>query len=298
MVNILISTYNGEQYIKQQLDSIMNQTFQDFHIYIRDDGSTDATPEIIRKYMRDGEIENRISLCTEENIGFSASFFRLLQWADTGDYWAFCDQDDIWYPDKLTKAVVWMEKNDPQIPLLYHNAFELGNFDLSEITPYTPGEFYYQFYNSITSNLFFGFAITINRTLYEMLIQANPQEIKYHDWFAAMITAAFGKYHLSEQVEAVHRQHKDNASPLFFLKKIPHGIRLLKGDLFYRRNAKEFERLYGERLSDRDRKILNWFTQDGYSLRLACKKAFYPHRWNPQIPVEIVLRMLMLIGKV
>ncbi len=298
MVNILISTYNGEQYIKQQLDSIMNQTFQDFHIYIRDDGSTDATPEIIRKYMRNRKFENRISLCTEENIGFSASFFRLLQWADTGDYWAFCDQDDVWYPDKLAKAVAWMEKNDPRIPLLYHSAFELGNSDLSEITPYIPGRFHYQFYNSITSNLFFGFAVSINRTLYEMLIQANPEKIKYHDWFAAMITAAFGKYHLSGQVEAVHRQHKNNASPLFFIKKIPHGIKLLKGDLFYRRNAKEFERLYGERLSDQDRKILNWFTQDSYSLRLACKKAFYPHRWNPQIPVEIVLRMLMLIGKV
>ena len=298
MLNILISTYNGEQYIKEQLNSIFTQTYQNFHIYIRDDGSQDATPEVIREYIEEKAVVDKITFIAEENIGFSASFFRLLSWADKGDYWAFCDQDDIWYPDKLAKAVTWMEQKDAGIPLLYHSAFELGNTDLSKITSYRPGKFDYRFYNSITSNLFFGFAVTINRTLYEMLIQANPEVIKYHDWFAAMITAAFGKYHLSEQVEAIHRQHGNNASPLFFLKKIPHGIKLLKGDLFYRRNAREFERLFGERLSKEDRGILQWFTNEKYSFWLACKKAFYPHRWNPQIPVELVLRFLMLIGKI
>ena len=298
MINILISTYNGERYIEEQLDSIFAQTYQDFHIYIRDDGSTDATTQVITGYMEEHGVADQISFIAEENIGFSASFFCLLDWADQGNYWAFCDQDDIWYPEKLAKAVAWMEKNDPNIPLLYHSAFDLGNADMSERTSYHPQAFDYQFYNSITSNLFFGFAVTINRKLYEMLKRAHPEEIKYHDWFAAMITAAFGKYHLSEQVEAVHRQHENNASPLFFFKKIPHGIRLLKGDLFYRRNAREFKRLFGSQLSDKDQKILEWFVGDRYSLVTALRKTFYPHRWNPQIPVELVLRALMLIGKV
>ena len=298
MINVLISTYNGEQYIEEQLDSIFAQTYQNFHIYIRDDGSTDATVRVIKAYMDRCHRQDKISFIAEGNIGFSASFFRLLDWADKGDYWAFCDQDDVWYPEKLEKAVAWMEKNDAHIPLLYHSAFDLGNADLSEKTPYHPHSFNYQFYNSITSNLFFGFAVTINRRLYEMLRQANPEEIKYHDWFAAMITAAFGKYHLSEQVEAIHRQHENNASPLFFFKKIPHGIKLLKGDLFYRRSAKEFKRLFGEQLQEKDQIILGWFVNDRYSLITALRKAFYPHRWNPQIPVELVLRALMLIGKV
>ena len=113
-----------------------------------------------------------------------------------------------------------------------------------------------------------------------------------------MIVAAFGYYHLSHQMMAVHRQHEDNASPLFFFKKIPHGIRLLKGDMFYTRNAREFMRLFGEELSEKDRVILSWFCKEKYSFITACKKAFYPRRWNPQLPVEFVLRGLMLIGKI
>lgn len=299
MLNILISTYNGENFIEEQLDSIFSQTYQDFHVYIRDDGSVDNTVTIISNYINKHTLSEHITMVAGNNIGFCPSFFELLYMAKDGDYWAFCDQDDVWLPDKLRLAVQWMEgKENQEIPLLYHSGFQLGNADLSEKTLYRPREFNYCFSNSITSNLFFGFAITINRSLYERLLLANPKEIKYHDWFAAMITAAFGYYHSSHQVGAIHRQHKDNSSPLFFIKKLPHGFRLLKGDMFYTRNAREFMRLFGDDLAESDRELLSWFLNDRYSFKIACKKAFYPHRWNPQLPVELVLRGLMLIGKV
>ena len=299
MINILISTYNGADYIDEQLDSIFLQSYQNFHVYIRDDGSVDDTVDVIKKYITNNSLQKRVTVCEEDNVGFCESFFKLLNLAKNGDYWAFCDQDDVWYPDKLKLAIDWMEnQEDTTIPLLYHSGFELGNTDLSKKMLYAPRKFDYQFYNSITSNIFFGFSIIINKVLYDKLIQANPKIIKYHDWFAAMITAAFGKYHLSKQVEAVHRQHENNSSPLFFLKKIPHGIRLLKGDLFYTRNAKEFLRLFGTMLDERDKEVLMLFVQEKYSLKVACRKAFYPKRWNPQILVEIILRGLMLLGKI
>ena len=299
MVNVLISTYNGEKYIEEQLDSIMNQTYSNFKIYIRDDGSTDGTVRIIEKYIKNQHLQDRIVLVSGANVGFCRSFFELLYLAKDGDFWAFCDQDDVWLPDKLMLAINWMKgKENQNQPLLYHSAFELGNSDLSERQVYQPNAFRYQFYNSITSNLFFGFAVTINRCLYEKLILANPEVIKYHDWFAAMITAAFGYYHISHQVAAVHRQHEENSSPLFFIKKIPHGIKLLKGDSFYTRNAREFMRLFGDVLDAENREILSWFINDRYSLKLACKKAFYKKRWNPQLPVEFILRCLMLVGRI
>lgn len=299
MVNILISTYNGEKYIEEQLDSILSQSYQDFLIYIRDDGSTDQTGEVIKQYIAHNGIENICIFVQGENVGFCKSFFQLMAMSSKGDYWAFCDQDDYWYPDKLLHAVKWLSQNEKEkIPLLYHSGFELGNADMTVKRMYHQGYFDYQFFNSITSNLFFGFSTTINRALYEKLILADPHMIKYHDWFAAMITAAFGKYHLSKKIEAVHRQHQYNSSPLFFVKKIPHGIRLLKGDLFYKNNAKEFMRLFGEDLQEKDREILSWFLNDHYSLGIACRKAFYPRRWNPHIGVEIVLRFLMLVGRV
>ena len=299
MVNILVSTYNGEKYITEQLDSIFAQSYQDFHVYIRDDGSQDRTVKVISDYIRNQHLQDRITLTEGANVGFCRSFYELLYQAKDGDYWAFCDQDDVWYEDKLALAVTWMKgKEDQSIPLLYHSGFELGNADLSERSIYQTGTFSYRFYNSITSNLFFGFAITMNRSLYERLILANPEEIKYHDWFAAMITAAFGYHHISHQVMAVHRQHAENSSPLHFFKKIPDGLKLLKGDLFYTRNAKEFMRLFGDELKQEDREILGWFVKDGYSFSRAIKKAFYKKRWNPKLPVELVLRGLMLIGRI
>lgn len=140
--------------------------------------------------------------------------------------------------------------------------------------------------------------MVINRELYDRLICADFDRIKYHDWFAAIIVAAFGKYTLSDEIEAVHRQHDNNASPLYFFKKIPDGIRLLRGDYFYTRNAREFNRLFFPEMDDAQKEICALFINERYSLKIAVKKAFYPKRWNMSLSVELILRALMLIGKI
>jgi glycosyltransferase involved in cell wall biosynthesis len=243
--------------------------------------------------------QERVILNASANVGFCRSFEQLLKSAPDGDYWAFCDQDDYWYPDKIAHAVEWMQRQQaPDIPLLYHSRFEIGNADLTEKIPYTPSQFEYQFSNAFTSNIFFGFGIVINRGLYERLVQADFGYIMYHDWFAAIITAAFGKYHMSQEIEAVHRQHAHNASPLYFFKKFPDGVRLLRGDNFYTRNAREFRRLFGDELNAEQKEIVNLFVNEKYHLRTALRKTFWKRRWNPQWKVEVVLRGLMLLGKV
>ena len=138
----------------------------------------------------------------------------------------------------------------------------------------------------------------INRKLYECLIRADFEKVKYHDWFAGMIVAAFGKYYMSDEVDAVHRQHNNNTSPLYFLKKIPDGLKLLKGDDIYTRNAREFYHLFRDELDEKQKEICELFLNEKYHVVTAFRKAFYPKRWNPQIKVELVLRMLMLVGKI
>lgn len=301
-VNILISTYNGSQFIEEQLESILNQTYSDYHIYIRDDGSTDQTVSKIEWFVKTHGLENRCTLEKGMNIGFALSFQELLRMSSDGEYWAFCDQDDYWYPDKILHAIQWMQLQNPQIPLIYHSGIEIGNTDLSTKTPYripvTAGKYRYQYDNMFASNVLFGFAMLINRTLYEELLKVDFHKVKYHDWFASMITVSFGKFHVSEQVDVVHRQHEMNASPFYFLKKIPDGLKLLKGDDFYRRNAEEFYKLYQDRLSLHQKNICQWFFHRGYNIRNAFQKALYPGRWNPQLKVEIVQRTLMILGKI
>lgn len=116
---VLLSTYNGEQYINQQLQSILNQTIKrHVTIIVRDDGSTDKTIDIIKKIQKD---HNNIILLTGKNIGLVQSFFLLLNYGikKKYDYLAFSDQDDYWLPDKLARAVNLLNKENSNLPLLY-----------------------------------------------------------------------------------------------------------------------------------------------------------------------------------
>ncbi len=116
-VAILLSTYNGEKYLEEQLDSLLLQSYQDFVVYIRDDGSSDRTVNIINQYvMKDNRF---INVGNSENLGCAASFINLLRNA-SADIYMFCDQDDYWLPNKLQRAVDYFSAIDPLQPTLYH----------------------------------------------------------------------------------------------------------------------------------------------------------------------------------
>lgn len=121
---ILISTYNGEKYLKEQLDSIFSQSYKDFEIIARDDGSSDETINILKSY-------NIKILDTDKNLGAKLSFSTLLNDAVTNTdrgYFMFCDQDDIWKSDKIEKTITTMkelEKENTDLPLLVHTDLEV-----------------------------------------------------------------------------------------------------------------------------------------------------------------------------
>ena len=97
-VQVLMSTYNGERYIRRQIDSIMAQTGVEVYLLIRDDGSEDSTVSIIQEYVE--QYPDRIQIVIGKNIGWKKSFIQLLRMAGNFDYYAFADQDDYWFPDK------------------------------------------------------------------------------------------------------------------------------------------------------------------------------------------------------
>ena len=107
-VAIIMSTYNGEPFIRQQLDSILNQTYKNIELVVRDDGSKDKTVEIIKEYQE--KYEN-IKFFQGENLGFVKSFFELLKLTEA-DYYSYADQDDIWIENKIEPAVNSLNKLD------------------------------------------------------------------------------------------------------------------------------------------------------------------------------------------
>lgn len=122
-VLILLSTYNGERFLDQQLDSIYAQENVDYHILARDDGSSDTTLDVLHNYSQN---YGRMTIIEGENVGAACSFFSLIKYAvdkmPRYDYYAFCDQDDVWYNDKLARAVRCLQSSSNLLKLYFSMA--------------------------------------------------------------------------------------------------------------------------------------------------------------------------------
>ncbi len=114
-ISILLSTYNSELFLKEQIDSLLFQTVKDWVLYIRDDGSTDDTIILIEDYCRD---HDNIILIKDElsNLGTKNSFMKLLSNVDS-EYYLFCDHDDVWLPLKIERTLLKMKKQNPCIQI-------------------------------------------------------------------------------------------------------------------------------------------------------------------------------------
>ena len=121
-IGIILATYNGEKYLREQLDSILSNTFKDYEIHICDDGSTDGTIAIAKEYA---EKYPQITVWqNEKNQGYTGNFLKAVQ-RETAPYFMFCDQDDIWKPDKIEvtyRAMKEAEGTENQPVLVFTDA--------------------------------------------------------------------------------------------------------------------------------------------------------------------------------
>ena len=129
-VAVLLSTYNGDNYIKEQIESVLQQINVNLRLFVRDDGSSDNTRKIINEIA---QTDSRISIYLGSNIGYTQSFFELCKIAEnTSDYYAFCDQDDVWKPNKLISALEQLDQKKNGYKL-YFSGLTFVDKDLSKI---------------------------------------------------------------------------------------------------------------------------------------------------------------------
>ena len=304
-VHIILAAYNGSKYIREQLDSLLAQTYPNISIYIRDDGSKDDTVSVIRDYIADHPSSKKITLLDNggENLGCPASFYRILQECPTADYYAFCDQDDIWYPDKIKWAVEKLEaQTRPDRPGVYfsgceyytdtgeflrHSSVQKEHIALTDVLYYTPAS---------------GFVIVFNeRARQDLILKVNPGK-ELHDRWLLRGAACFGTIIPDPRRSATHIRHSDavtaedsSDSNLLrsFLKNEIGGTAMTdcKDCLAY------FQQAFGKKLSVSQQKTLSLFTAKN-SLPRQLRKLFYPHRLRARLAGEIANRILFLIGKI
>ena len=210
---ILLSTYNGEKYLKEQLDSLFSQNYKDFKLIVRDDGSTDRTKEILNSY----DIE-LLSSC--ENLGVKKSFETLLEYAyenSDAKYFMFCDQDDVWNEDKIEKTLNQMnemEKLYKNTPILVHTDLEVVDENLHTINPsfmklQNLNEKKNRLNNLLIQNTITGCTVMINRDLAKLCLPMSSNAI-VHDWWVGLVASYFGKIGYVDDSTIKYRQHTSN----------------------------------------------------------------------------------------
>lgn len=297
-VQILLSTFNGEKYLEKQLDSILNQTYSNFTLLIRDDGSTDSTMDLLNRYAK---LDPRISYYQGENKGVKGSFFDLVKKVDdTADFYSFSDQDDVWKPDKLEVAVIKLKEMNQNIPLLYCGKTTLVDHELNPIE-YTirtskikPG-----FGNALVENISTGCTSVVNRTLLLLVREHIPEFTVMHDWWFYLSASAFGDVIYDEMSYIDYRQHADNmigtrSNYYDEFKKRFRNYRVNRGQV--RRQAQEFDRLY--QIDMEKKQLLTYVMNAKKNFRFRLIILFGKKIYRQRTLDNIIFKLLFLFGKI
>ena len=209
-VAILLATYNGESHLQEQLESILKQSHGDWFICASDDGSSDKTITILENFMLTHG-EQRMKIFSGPRTGFSSNFMSLVRNHEIlADYYAFCDQDDIWHSEKLNKALGKLARFST-VPAMYCSRTRLideqGNFiGLSALIRKPPS-----FSNALVQNIAGGNTMVFNNIGRNILLNAGMQPVVAHDWWLYMIIAGVGGHVLYDSSPSIdYRQHAAN----------------------------------------------------------------------------------------
>lgn len=203
-VNILLSTFNGERYLRALLDSLLSQKYPNIRIFIRDDGSTDATSDILRAYASNN---NHISLLCGNNIGVVSSFMTLLQIQKNAEgYFAFCDQDDVWGKDKIARAVSTIESYEEPASSLYFSRLALVSQDGTELH-LSDVPSCLSFNNALVENVVTGATTLFGCRIRDIMLMGHPDFMVWHDWWLYLVAAAFGRVIYDKEPTLQYRRH-------------------------------------------------------------------------------------------
>lgn len=210
-INIVMSTYNGEQFLAEQIDSIQQQTFKDWQLLIRDDGSSDQTPEIIKSFVAQDPRIVFINEHDRENFGVIKNFFTLIK-HDKADYYFFSDQDDVWLEDKLETMLAAARQYPDQLPLMVYTDLCVVDQNLQVMNQsMIRSQSHHantELVQELTENTVTGGVAMINHALAERW--RTLDNIIMHDWYLAVLATAIGKLVHIDQSGELYRQHDNN----------------------------------------------------------------------------------------
>lgn len=266
VVTILMATYNGSDFLSKQIESIVAQSFLDWQLIIRDDGSTDNTMQIIESFLSDHRI--RLIDYGSDHGSACTNFSNLVEWAkqNSTGYIMFSDQDDVWKEKKIEKSVNfirYLEQQYPEMPLLGYTKFQFiteeGNLINKQMLLPTRLETATMF----VENYAWGCTMIMNQSLLK-IIEKIPYKAVNHDYWIALLCSVFGNVVLLDESLIYYRQHSynvsGNVSKSFWKNRITRYI--MQKDLMIKHFAGNlstvmlFFQIYGDSLHFRKKQLI------------------------------------------
>ena len=271
-VFVLLATYNGRKYIAEMIDSVLAQDYQDFHLIVSDDQSTDDTAGILEEYANKYPTVITHHRSNRRFGNAQDHFMYLLQTFHDAPYIMFCDQDDYWHSDKITKTIQLMKKiEQPGVPAMVHTDLRVVDRDLKEL------DSSFMHYSKLqgtrmsvsqllAQNAVTGCTMMINKALADLACDNMPkEEILMHDWWLALIAATMGTTGYLDESTIDYRQHGNNVVGA----KKTRSLRYILGKLRNNEGRKQirdtyqqaalFYRCFSEKLGENERKLVKTY---------------------------------------
>lgn len=292
-VAVVMSTYNGAKYLKEQVDSILAQENVDVSLFVRDDGSVDGTLDILRSYEQAG----LLTLISGDNLGVVGSFIAGMSCVPSSfEYIALSDQDDVWKPWKLARAIELIGEPSRTVPQLYCSEYTFCDERMNPLRKSCLNVIGVTFETLLYETKVSGNTILMNRKLVDLAVAAGAQDVYCHDWWLGLIAAGFGELTFDDRSMLDYRRIASSVSPTganplallrYRIKTFLNNDELAK----ITQQLIRYDACFGALLPEERHVLLRRFIEGGRIV-----KAFAPVRLRQSIVEECALRILFLMG--
>ncbi len=297
---ILLSTYNGQDYLRPQLDSLFAQTYKDFDILVRDDCSHDKTIEILNEYSTS---HNNLKYYKGSNMGAANSFIDLLLNAPKCKYYAFCDQDDVWLPNKLEVAIERLEAfQNCDYPVMYCSSLIMVDNNMHKIGKMHDGVNPSKG-NALVDTVCTGCTVVFNHKVKDLLQKNMPNAIVMHDFLVFHICMYLGHVIFDSSPYIYYRQHENNVlgAQVTMGQKIKMHIKSIQNIRSQHYREKEAQLLletYGHLLRDDDKRIISLVANYRKNITNRIKLLFSKKIYCNSFSANFWFKIRIIIGKV
>lgn len=296
MIEVLLSSFNGGAWLPEQLQSLAAQTYPDWQLLARDDGSRDGSRALLEQFVA---VQGRGRVLAGPNLGYRQSFLGLLV-ESRAPLVAFCDQDDVWLPTKLERAARALGTVEPGRPALHVCRFLSVDAALRPLRhPRASRPPRYSFAHAIAECSTFGMTMTLNAAARELIASRLPRDPISHDWWCYLVVAATGRVIAEPEPLVLYRRHGANHSEgdRCSLRQRLQRFWIEGGQRRIYRQAEELMALFGAELSPPAHATLSRFLASGRSWTDRLRYATQPEIARSGWFENLILRCLVLTNR-